>query len=172
MRPAVAIMLVAAMAACSVVATDPYPLPSGPPPAAANVPATVGAETPTVVLFITPRPGDQIELLSAEPIGVAAGADVRFFFSPPVLKLNGDRVVGEDLQELAGATFSNPTTTDSPDSVVGMVAEITAREPGRFTLTAVRLRYRLNGGPERVGEGIDVVFTVCADDPAPKSCEE
>ena len=36
----------------------------------------------------------------------------------------------------------------------------------------VRLRYRLNGGPERVGEGIDVVWTVCADDPAPADCPD
>jgi hypothetical protein len=39
-------------------------------------------------------------------------------------------------------------------------------------LTGVRLRYSLNGGPERVGEGIDVVFTICADDPKPADCPE
>jgi hypothetical protein len=89
-----------------------------------------------------------------------------------VLYPNGDRVIGEVLQELAGATFSNPSATADPDSMVGIVGEITAREPGRYQLTGVRLRYRVNDGAERIGEGIDVIFTVCADNRAPASCAE
>ncbi|HYI67888.1 MAG TPA: hypothetical protein VEW95_13285 [Candidatus Limnocylindrales bacterium] len=168
----IGLMLVAAVTGCSMLTSDPYPLPSGPPNAGMTAPAAVGSGVPGVVLFLTPRPGDRIELLSAEPIGVAAGADVRFFFSPPVLHPNGDKVIGEDLQELSGATFSNETGIEGPDSMVGIVAEITAREPGRYQLTAVRLHYRVNGGDEQVREGIDTTLTVCADDPKPASCEE
>jgi hypothetical protein len=47
------------------------------------------------------------------------------------------------------------------------VARVTASKPGRYVLTGMRLRYRLNGGREETKEGIDVVFTVCADDPKP-----
>ena len=51
---------------------------------------------------------------------------------------------------------------------------LVADRPGRYELTNVRLRYRVNGGPERVGDGIDVVWTVCADDPKPAvdDCQE
>ena len=59
-----------------------------------------------------------------------------------------------------------------PENTVGIVAELTADRPGSYTLTSIRLRYRLNGGPEQVREGIDVVWTVCADEPAPASCSE
>ena len=58
--------------------------------------------------------------------------------------------------------------------LLAIVAVITAHEPGRYRLSGVRLTYRLNGGEERVGEGIDTTFTVCADDPVPalESCED
>jgi hypothetical protein len=39
-------------------------------------------------------------------------------------------------------------------------------------VTNVRLRYRLDGGAERAREGIEVVWTVCADDPKPADCPE
>ena len=171
-RGLIGLMLIVGVNGCSMLAVDPYPLPSGPPNAGINAPAAVGSAVPGVVLYLTPRPGDRIELISAEAIGVAAGADVQFYFSPPVLHPNGDRVVGEDLRELPGATFSNETEAQGPDSMVGIVAEITAHEPGRYELTAVRLRYRLNGGDDQVREGIDAIFTVCADDPEPASCHE
>jgi len=171
MRPMVGLVLVAAMAGCSVPPGDPYPLPSG-PGSRMTAPAAIGRETHAVVLFLTPRPGDRLQLVAAEPIGVAAGAEVRFFFSPPVRTPTGERVVGEDLRELAGATFAKATGIEGPDSTVGIVAEITAHEPGRYQLTGVRLRYRLNGGDERVGEGVATTFTVCADDPAPASCDD
>lgn len=158
------------LAACAAV--DPYPLPTMPPHAGALIPAAPGEAAPTTVLFLTPRPGDEIELLAAEPIGVGEGATVRFYFSPPVLKPDGTYSIGEELHDLAEAIFSNTTGTDSPDNTIGIVAEITAQRPGRYELSNVRLRYRINGGLERVGEGIDVVFVVCADDPKPALCEE
>lgn len=158
------------LAACA--GGEPYPLPTMPPHAGARVRAALGEAAPTTVLFLTPRPGDEIELLTAEPIGVGDGATARFYFSPPVLKPDGTRLIGEELRDLAGATFSNTTGTDSPDNTVGIVAEITAQRPGRYELNNVRLHYRINGGPDRVGEGIDVVFVVCADDPKPARCEE
>ena len=132
----------------------------------------VGGDTSAVVLFLTPRPGHRIELLGAEAVGVEDGAEVRFFFSPPVVKPNGDRVIGDRLERLEGATFANPDTTTGPERTIGVVAEMTATEPGRYELTAVRLRYRINGGAEQTAEGISVVLTVCADDPAPADCPE
>lgn len=47
---------------------------------------------------------------------------------------------------------------------------MTADKPGRYTLTSLRLHYRLNGGGEEVREGINVVLTVCAAEPAPVDC--
>ncbi len=160
------------LVACGTQPTDPYPLPTMPPHSGAGVPAALGEAAPTTVLFLTPRPGDEIQLLAAEPIGVGDGATVRFYFSPSVLKPDGTHLIGEELRDLAGATFSSTTGTDSPDNTVGIVAEITAQRPGRYQLDNVRLHYRINGGPERVGEGIDVVFVVCADDPKPTRCDE
>lgn len=167
---AVAVALATLIVGCG--RQDPYPLPTMPPHAGAFVPAATGEAAPTTVLFLTPRPGDEIELLSADPVGVADGATVRFYFSPPVLKPDGTRLIGEDLRDLSGATFRNTTGTDTSDETVGVVAEITAERPGRYQLDSVRLRYRINGGPEQVGEGIDVVFVVWADDPKPETCDE
>lgn len=177
MRPLVGLVLAAVVAGCSASSSAsptvvPYPLPSGPPHTWQTVPIALGTRAPAVVLYLTPRPGDRIELLAAEGIGVAAGADVQFFFSRPILEPNGDHMIGERLEDLAGATFSNTTATQGPDSTIGIVAGITAREPGRYQLTGVRLRFRVNGGAEQIADGIDVVFTVCAADPAPASCED
>ena len=61
---------------------------------------------------------------------------------------------------------------DPPANTVAIVAEITPSEPGRYVLSEIRLNYRINGAPERDGEGIDVVVTVCADDPAPSECDD
>ena len=71
----VAILLVAV--GC---AADPYPLAGGVTFAG---PTTIGKPVSGVVLDIEPRPGDSFVLLGAEPIGVAAGADVALFFPPP-----------------------------------------------------------------------------------------
>jgi hypothetical protein len=79
-------------------------------------------------------------------------------------------VVGEKLEPLAHAVFSNEGTSISPANNVGIVAEITADQAGRYQLDSVRLTYRLNGGAEQVGEGIGAVFIVCADDPKPAEC--
>jgi hypothetical protein len=53
--------------------------------------------------------------------------------------------------------------------MVAIVAEMVADAPGRYQLTGVRLRYKLNGA-ERVGEGIDTIFTLCADSSEPEDC--
>lgn len=164
--------LVVLLAGCS---TDPYPLPSGPPHAGQRSPARVGAPTTAVLIFMEVRPGDRIELLGAEAIGSTDGATIRFLLSRPVLQANGDKVIGEAFEPFEGAEVtaaSAPPLADRYLNTVGLVAELTAQRPGRFEVTSMRLRYRLNGGGEQVGEGIDVVWTVCADDPAPADCPE
>ena len=163
-------VLVAAVAGCSVVKGDPYPLPSGPSLAWVTIPALLGEPVQTVVLFLDARPGDSIELIKAEPIGLASGATVKWYFSPPIHKPDGGTVVGEKLEPLAHAVFSNEGTSILPANNVGIVAEITADQAGRYQLDSVRLTYRLNGGAEQVGEGIGAVFIVCADDPKPAEC--
>jgi hypothetical protein len=134
-------------------------------------PVAVGQGVSAVVLHLDPRPGDTITLLGAEAITPQDGATYRFHASPPVSKPDGTQVIGERLEPLEGFEIRGMGETDTPDDTVGVVAEMTAAEPGRFDLRSVRLRYRLNDGPELVGEGIDVAWTVCADDPAPKGCE-
>jgi hypothetical protein len=169
-RQAMLPLLVVLLLACS---SSSYPMPVGPPHARQFNPAAVGTPVQAVVLYLEPRPGDRIELLGAEGIGVAKGAIVRFYLSRPVLKPSGDRVIGEELEQLAGAVIGTAgNASPGPENDVGIVAEMTSSEPGRYELTSVRLRYHLNGGAEQAGDGIDLVFTVCAADPAPASCEE
>ena len=163
-----------AIAGCAV---DPYPLPVGPPHAAQYNPAAVAEAIPAVVLFIQPRPGDSIEFLGAEPLGALDGAAVEFFFSPPILLPDGSLSVGDRLLPLVGAVASapgaaQPGASPDPGHTVGIVARMTASRPGRYLLSNVRLRYRLNGGLEQTREGIDVLFTVCAEDPRPTDCVE
>jgi hypothetical protein len=171
MRRWPALVVLTAVAGCSLASGGPYPLPTGPPHAWATIPRSLGVSVPQVVLWLAPRPGDRIELIEAEPIGVDDGASVRLFLSRPIHEPNGDWLIGEQLEALSGAVVVNETSGTAPETQVGIVAEITAHEPGRYELTGIRLRYRLNRGSEQVGEGIDVIFIVCADDPAPQNCE-
>lgn len=170
MRRGVALLLGVVVAAC---VGDPYPMPSSAPNAGSLHPAAVGSPVRSVVLFLTPRPGDTIELLGAEPVGLGDGAVARFYLSRPVLRANGDRDIGTVTETLEGAEVAVPASAPAgPDNSVGIVAEVTASRPGRYELSSVRLRYSLNDGFERVGTGIDVVMTVCADEPAPRDCPE
>jgi hypothetical protein len=170
-----AIWAVAVVVLLSGCARDPYPLPSGPPHAGQNNPARVGQPVTAILIFLEVRSSDRIELLGAEPIGSIDGASVRFLLSRPVVHDDGDKVIGEGFEEFDGAEVAAASASPGFDpymNTVGVVGELTAQRPGRFQVTSVRLRYRLNGGDEQVGEGIDVVWTVCADDPAPADCSE
>lgn len=159
-----------ALIGCS---TDPYPMPADPPNSRGYGPASVGMPVYMTVLYLEPRPGDRIELLGAEPIGVEAGAEVEFFLSRPVQTPDGDRTIGEQREPLAGAVIETDAGASAgPDNSVGILAEIVADRPGRYELSSVRLRYRINGGNERISEGIDTVLTACVDEPAPTTCEE
>lgn len=149
---------------------DPYPFHGGPAAAGQSSAAAVGQPVPAVIAFIEVRPGDRIELLGAEAVGVADGATVEFFFAPPVFGPDGGVMIGEKLEPLVGAIAQPGSASPGPDTNVGIVARMTASKPGRYELTGVRLRYRLNGGGEQTREGIDVIFTICADDPAPADC--
>jgi hypothetical protein len=168
-RPIAAMALTAAVlvAACSA---DPYPLPSGPPHVTQRSPAAVGEPARAILIYLQVRPGDRIELLDASAIGSIEGASVRFVLSRPVIKPNGDRVIGDTFEDLGGTTVEAVTASPGPDNTVGIGAVLTASKPGRFEITGVRLRYRINGGGEQTGEGTDVAWTVCADDPAPADC--
>ena len=164
---------VAALAAILLLAAcnqDPYPIPTG-PASAVLLPAAVGEPVNAVVMYIEARPGDRVVLLSAEAIGQLDGASVDFYSSPAIVGNDGELIVGEQLDELEGTVVQAPPGGSAdPARTVGIVAELTASEPGRYLITAVRLTYRY-GGTEREGEGVDVVMTVCADDPAPTDCE-
>jgi hypothetical protein len=169
-RPrAIAIAGIALVSACGL--QDPYPIPEGQPTAEFH-PAAVGEAVTGTVMFIDARPGSRVVLLEAEAIGQLEGASVVFYSSPPIVEEDGDLVIGEQLDELNGTVIEAPLSAASsdPSDTVGIVAEVTASEPGRYVLTGVRLTYRLNGN-EGEGEGVDVVMTVCADDPAPTDCE-
>jgi hypothetical protein len=168
-RRLVALAVALVVVAC---AGDPYPLPSGPPTASQRNPATVGQGTHAVLIYLNVRPGDRIELVGADAVGTLDGATVEFLLSRPVLDAEGDTLIGKDLEDMAGAVVTGASPVPEAGNTVGIAAALTAQHPGRFEITNVRLRYRLNGGSEQVGEGIDVVWTVCADDPAPADCPE
>ena len=52
-------------------------------------------------MFIEPRPGPRVVLLSAEAIGQLDGASVEFYSSPAIVD-GEDLVIGEQLDELEG----------------------------------------------------------------------
>lgn len=150
---------------------DPYPMPEGPGASMSN-PTAVGKAVQGVVVFMEIRPGDRIELIGAEPVGLLAGAQITLYLSRPVVAADGTRNVGVDLEPLAGAVIEVPAeASPGPDNTVGIVGELTPDRPGIYEMTAVRLRFRINGGAEQVREGMSVIWTVCADDPAPTTCE-
>lgn len=157
---------------CSNATAEPWHV--GPPDSHQSISTVVGGPQTAVVVYLRPGPGDSIEVLGAEPIGDTDGADVRFLLSRPVHHVNGDVVIGETFETLAGAVVRSATApggSPGPDDVVGIVAELTPTRPGRFDLTSVRLHYRVDGGQEQVREHIDVTFVVCAGDTLPTSCE-
>ena len=167
---AVAVVVVVVIVALMQV-RDPYPLPGG-AGSSQTGPATLGVPTRTVVVFMEPHPGDRIELLGAEAIGLPPDVRPTFYLSRPVIEPDGSLLIGEALEPLAGAVIEVPSgASPGPDNAVGIVAEITSTKAGTYQLTAIRLRFRTNGGVEQVREGTSVVWTVCADDPAPASCE-
>jgi hypothetical protein len=167
MKRFVALPLLVVLAGCSA---DPYPLLS-PPGASMRAPGAVGTPVRDVVLYLQPRPGDRVEVISAEAVGTLTGADVRFYFSPPVLGADGSRTIGDRLEPLAGASVTvDSRASPGPDNDVGIVIELTPRTTGTFSVTGIRLHFRLNGGPEQVKEGITELLTVCAADPAPTNC--
>jgi len=171
MRRAFGLMCLAVLLTGCSGAADP--LHSGPAGASESIPALVGQPRTAVVLYVQPRPGDTLEMLGAEPIGDLNGANIRFLLSRPVHHANGDVVIGDAVETLTGARVRSsaaPGASTGPDDQVGIVAEITATKAGRFQLTSVLLRYRVNGGDEQVREHIDTTFVVCAGDALPTTC--
>jgi hypothetical protein len=164
-RALLGLAMVLLLSGCS---TDTYPLPSG-SGSSGSSPLAVGDSRPVVVLYLNVRPGDRIELLGAEAVGSLDGATVSWLISRPVIHANGDHVIGESFEDLDGALLTGSTASGA-DNTVGVAANLTAERPGRYEITDVRLRYRLNGGAEQTGEGISVRWTVCADSPAPATC--
>jgi hypothetical protein len=170
---AIALAIIGVLAGCSVD-QDPYPLPPPPPGSSVFHPVALGETVTEAVVFIEARRGEHVEILSAAPIGTFDGARVELFAAPLVAGADGDAVVGEERHELEGVVIGElaDASADSPADTVAIVAEVTASVPGRYVLSEISLSYRLNGAPERSGEGIDVVLTVCADDPEPTVCDD
>jgi len=173
MRPAPAALAVAAfLAGCGL--QDPYPLPAEPPGDATFDAVAVGETVTEAVLFIEARTGTRLEIVSAEAIGTLGGATVEFSASTLTEDDQGEVVIGDEHADVAGLRIDElvDPRADPPANTVAIVAEITPSEPGRYVLSTVQLTYRINGAPERHGEGMDVVVTVCADDPAPSHCDD
>ena len=173
MRRAAAPLAVAAvLAGCGL--QDPYPLPAEPPGDATFHAVAVGEPVTEAVLFIEARTGTRLEIVAAEAIGTLGGATVEFSASTLTEDDQGEVVIGDDQADVAGLRIDElvDPRADPPANTVAIVAEITPSEPGRYVLSTVQLTYRINGAPERHGEGMDVVVTVCADDPAPSECDD
>jgi len=152
-------------------ARDPYPLQDG-GGSLVTGPALIGQPTRTVVVFMQPRAGDRIELLGAEQIGFPPDTKPTLYLSRAIPQADGSWLTGEALEPLAGAVIETPAgASPLPQYGVGIVAEMTPTTASIYELTGVRLRFRINGGVEQVREGTSVIWTVCAGDPAPASCE-
>lgn len=151
-------------------ASSTYPIePQG---AEQGAPAAIGAPSQAVVLFLEPHPGDKIELLDAQAVGLPPTVEATFFFDPPIPNARGGKTIGDVLEPLPGATFSAPVdaSAGSSDYTVGVTVRLVARAAGTFALRAVRLRFRVNNGPEFEKVGITTAFTICAADPPPTEC--
>jgi hypothetical protein len=165
-------LLIGLLAAGCAGGSDPYPLLT-PPGAASFHPARLGVSVAGVVLDVQVRPGDSIELVSAQPVGLADGAVATFYFAPPEPMPGGGLMTGDTLEPLPGAVFTpRPGASYGPDTGFGIVAVVTASRAGRYTLSGVRLTFRINERAAETKEGITELFTICADDPAPASCGE
>jgi hypothetical protein len=172
MRPAAITLVAAILAGCGI--QDSYPLPAEPPGAATFHPVAVGVTVTEAVLFIEARTGSNVDIVSAEAIGTLEGSTVVLTASTISEDEQGEVVIGDERVELAGLRIGDlvDARADPPANTVAIVAEITPSEPGRYVLSEIRLNYSINGAPERDGEGIDVVVTVCADDSAPTVCDD
>jgi hypothetical protein len=155
--------------ACSA---DPYPFPFSGPGASKFTPIAVAQPVEEVLVYVQVRPGDRIELVSAEPVGSLDGAAVKLWLSRPVVQQNGSLFIGDNLEEIPGAVITAISASPGPDNDVGIVGEMTASQPGVFTVTNVRMSYRLHSGDVQTRENIALLWTVCADDPAPADCPE
>lgn len=92
-------VLAGVLTACTV---DPaYPLLAA-PGASQFSPTALGAPVRGVVLYLEIRPGDTVELVTAEALGVAPGADVATYFSPPITSADGSTLIGQRLEPLEG----------------------------------------------------------------------
>ena len=171
-RAPTAFVVAAVLAGCGL--QDPYPMPAEPPGDASFHSVAVGETVTEAVLFIEARTATQVEIVSAETIGTLEGATVELSASTLTEGDQGEVVVGDEHADLAGLRIHElaDPRADPPANTVAIVAEITPSEPGRYVLSGIRMTYRINGAPERHGEGIDVVVTVCADDPAPSECDD
>jgi hypothetical protein len=168
---AIAIVAMTVLTACGI--QDSYPLPDEPPGASTFHPVGLGEPVTEAVLFIEARPRTFVEIVSGEPIGQFEGATVTLHAATMTEDAAGDVVVSDERHELNGLRIEDmvDASANSPENMVAIVAEVTADEPGHYIVTGVLLNFRINGAPERGGEGIDVVMNVCADDPAPTECE-
>jgi len=155
---------------------DPYPLPAMPPTTAQSQPVAIGRTVDAGLLYLTARPADRIELVAAEALGTLGDVPVYLLLSRVIRQNDGDWFLGdpETLEPLAGAVFVGidlpAGETFSAQSTVLIVGRMTPDRAGRFEVTSIRLRYRANDGPERVGEAISTPWAVCTADPAPQDC--
>jgi hypothetical protein len=167
------IAAIVTLAGCGVD-QDTYPLPAPPPGNSVFRAVTLAEPVTEAVMFIEARRAQRVEIVSAEPIGQFDGATVELFASPLDEDASGNVVLGDERIDLEGMFIDDVAdpSAEPPGDELAIVAEVTATEPGRYVLSLVRLTYRINGAPERDGEGIDVVLTVCAADPAPSACAD
>lgn len=128
MVAAVAVALAAVLVIVALMqARDPYPLPDG-PGGSQSIRTAPGKPVQAVVVFMEPRPGDRIELLGADAIGLPPSVRPTLYLSRPVLEANGDRTIGEALEPLAGAVIETPAgASPAYEHTVGIVAEMTRR---------------------------------------------
>ena len=147
-RPrAIAIAAIAVLAGCGL--QDPYPIPGGPGRRRVH-PAAVGEPVTEVVMFIEPRPGPRVVLLSAEPIGQLDGASVEFYSSPAIVD-GEDVVIGEQLRSWGARSSRDPRTRRPTSSEHRCHRGRADRRPSpdATCISAVRLTYRISGAGAR-----------------------
>jgi hypothetical protein len=170
-RGSAAVALVVILAGCGI--QDPYPLPDEPPDTAVFHPVSIGQTITEAVLFIEARRGEFLEIVSVEPIGQLDGATVEMFVSELAVDEGGNATLSDERVPAEGVRVERmvDASDEAPANTVAIVADVTATESGRYVITGLNVTFRINGAPERDGEGSDVVVTMCADDPAPTDCE-
>jgi hypothetical protein len=144
-----------------------------------TAPATAGETIYVGVAFLRSREGDEVELLELEPVNPDLGDGRVEALVVDMREVEGDAIgiVSESNALSAGGAFAALEPIDgfafsAAESwhPIAIVTAITTDERRRVSFDAIRLAFRVNGGPVQ-HQDIPSGVAICFGEPKPDSCE-